>query len=105
MTQQRRVVEPDDLAVTLRVRDDLGPQHDEAVVGEFLDRVGDAIDARVDERVAAAGTSSGRSALPYASLALGIPITAVAGGVGGLGGVALAWAGIAVVNVADALRR
>ena len=46
-----RPVDPDDLAVTLAVRKDLGPQHDEAVIGEFLDRVGEAIDQRVDERV------------------------------------------------------
>ena len=36
---------------------------------------------------------------------MGIPITAIAGGTSGLGGIALARAGIALVNLADALRR
>lgn len=105
---QPLTVSPDDLAVTLAVREDLGPAHDPAVIAEFLDRVGGAIDARVDARVAArdpAPVRGHRSAsLQMMSLVFGIPITAIAGGQG-LGGIVVAWVGIAAVNVADALRR
>jgi hypothetical protein len=100
-------ISPDDLAVTLAVRHDLGPEHDPAVIGEFLDRVGAAIDQRVDARVQAAAPArprGQRSALPIASLGVGIPITAIASA-HGVGGIVVAWLGIAAVNVADALRR
>lgn len=109
MADAAHEITPDDVAVTLAVREELGPQHEPAVIAEFLDRVGSAIDARVDERLAA-GRASGpekESGPPIAffSLVFGIPITAIAGGQAGLGGIALAWAGIAGVNVAHALRR
>lgn len=38
--------------------------------------------------------------LAYASLGLGIPISAVAGGTAGVVGLVVAWAGIAAVNIA-----
>jgi hypothetical protein len=107
MTTGRIDIPPEDVAVTLAVRQDLGPQHEAAVIGEFLDRVGHTIDARVDERVRAAKAASrDGSALPIAaaSLALGIPLTAIASN-SGIAGLALAWGGIAVVNLAHALRR
>jgi hypothetical protein len=99
-------ITPEDVAVTLAVRDDLGPGHEPAVIAEFLDRVGSAIDERVDQRVKATRQTRGHatSYLPAASLALGIPITAIAASHGARA-MAVAWAGIAVVNVADALRR
>ena len=109
MTDAARTISPDDVEVTLAVRKDLGPQHDAAVIAEFLDRVGDAIDARVDERVAAARRaerpSDGGPPIAFFSLVFGIPITAIAGGQAGLGGIAIAWGGIAAVNLAHALRR
>ena len=110
MTDPHRTISPDDVAVTLAVRDDLGSQHDPAVIAEFLDRVGGAIDERVDARLAAAvpgpeRTSDGGPPIAFFSLAFGIPITAIAGGQAGLGGIAIAWGGIAAVNLAHALRR
>lgn len=96
----------DDVAVSLKVREDLGVHSEPAVIAEFLERVSDAIDARVDERVAlrVSKLKEGASALPYASLAMGIPLTAIAS-TEGLAGIGLCWAGIVLVNIADALRR
>lgn len=110
MTDPHRTISPDDVAVTLAVRDDLGPQHDPAVIAEFLDRVGGAIDERVDARLASARTAEpvsegGGPPIAFFSLIFGIPITAIAGGQAGLGGIAIAWGGIAAVNLAHALRR
>ena len=109
MTDLPRTLSPEDVAVTLAVREDLGSQYDPAVIAEFLDRVGGAIDDRVDQRLAAARLRGPEkdSGLPLGivSLAMGIPITAIAGGVADLGGIALAWAGIAAVNIAHAVRR
>ena len=119
MTTPDRPISPDDLEVSLAVRKDLGPQHDSAVVAEFLDRVGDAIDARVDQRLAARKAlpglpadrpGGGSPALGFASIGMGIPITAIAlgttgGGADGIVALIVAWAGIAAVNLAYARRR
>lgn len=102
----------DDLAVTLAVRNDLTPVHDEAVIGEFLERVGAQIDARVDERVAAVRLPVSRSVdtgSVATSLVFGIPITAIVmgntEGANSLIGLAIAWGGIALVNLANVRRR
>jgi hypothetical protein len=119
VAEPERPIGPDDLAVTLGVRKDLGPQHDEAVIAEFLDRVGGAIDKRVDDRLAARRPlpglpadhrAGGPSPLAYASIGMGIPITAIAlsvpsNDVAGVIATAIAWLGIAAVNVAYAGRR
>jgi len=105
--QKPLAITADDVAVSLAVREDLGAQHEPAVIAEFLDRVSAAIDERVEEQVAARLTSvkrGGSSGLPFASLALGIPLTAIASSEG-LTGMVLCWAGIVLVNVADSLRR
>jgi hypothetical protein len=97
----------EDVAVSLAVRADLGAEHEPAVIAEFLDRVGAAIDDRVEARLAEHGRSSrgaGARLLPLASLVLGIPITAIAAEQG-LGAVLVSWGGIAAINVADAVRR
>jgi hypothetical protein len=96
----------DDVAVSLKVRDDLGAHSEPAVIAEFLDRVSDAIDERVDERVAQrlATPKETSLALPITSMALGIPLTAIAS-TEGMSGMLLCWAGIVLVNLAHALRR
>jgi hypothetical protein len=108
MQDQPIRVAADDVAVTLAVRQELGAAHEPAVIAEFLDRVGGAIDERVDARLSQRQEQvrPGRSLhlLPVASLVLGIPTTAIAAEQG-LGGILVCWAGIAAVNVADALRR
>ncbi len=102
----------DDLAVTLAVRNDLTPAHDDAVIGEFLARVGDQIDARVDERVAAAKIapkSDAPTGIAIVSLVMGVPITAIVmgttDGASSLIGLAIAWGGMALVNVAARLHQ
>jgi hypothetical protein len=114
-----RPVSADDLAVTLAVRQDLGPEHDEAVIAEFLDRVGPAIDARAaavassqqDARPGATVGDTGlrSTILAGASIVAGIPITAIAlnsteSAAGGLLATLVAWTGIAVVNIAHGRR-
>lgn len=104
----------DDMAVTLAVRDDLGPQYDDAVIGEFLERVGAQIDARVSQQVEerlsalpAEKESDDHLALPICSLVFGIPITAISLGAtdGNLLALIISWSGIAAINIAHARRR
>jgi hypothetical protein len=108
MAERPRGMSADDVAVSLAVRADLGAEHEPAVIAEFLDRVGQSIDDRVDARLAertqrVRGARS-RLVLPLASLVLGIPVTAIAAEQG-VGALLVSWCGIAAVNVADALRR
>jgi hypothetical protein len=102
-----------DLEAALAARRELGESYERALAESFLARIESQIDARVDARVQeTVGRRSAESqhqkqqlSLGIVSLALGIPITAVAGGVAdGLPGVLVAWAGIAGVNLAHALR-
>ncbi len=87
-------------------RRELGPDMEPEVIDSFLAQVNRAIDARVDERVAsragtkpARTTDSGPSAfLALGSIALAIPITAIAAVNGGLLMVIVVWIGIAAVN-------
>ena len=108
MADRPLALSAEDVAVSLAVRSDLGAEHEPAVIAEFLDRVGSAIDDRVDARLAerkqGARVAGSRLALPLASLVLGIPITAIAAEQG-VGAMLVSWGGIAAVNVADALRR
>lgn len=105
--QKPLAITADDVAVSLAVRDDLGLQHEPAVIAEFLDRVGAAIDERVEEQVAQRlkrVKGGGTPGLPFFSLVFGIPLTAIAS-TEDLPGMLIVWGGIALVNLADALRR
>ena len=114
--QTRRLnVDADDLAGALAARRELGVESELAVINSFLDRTGQAIDARVDQRIALHGAASGkrmpsdadrhRSAsfkLAVVSMALGIPITGITVSFGQVAGLVLAifaWLAIALINV------
>jgi hypothetical protein len=101
-----------ELAAALAARQELGEHYEPALVESFVARIESEIDARVDARVAQTVGASRVEAqqqkqqlvLGIVSLGTGIPITAVAGGVGDLPGIVVAWVGIVAVNVAHALR-
>ena len=99
-----------DLAAAAQARRELGPEYEAALVEAFLERLDRDIDQRLEARVG--GTERVRpppadSALPIAlgSLGLGIPLSAIAGGTGHLGGLLVAWTSIVAVNAAHALGR
>ena len=81
-------------------------------VESFVDRVASEIDSRVDMRVAQVASSRpfsmqrrrGGTFLALSSITLGIPITAIAGDFAHAAGIAIAWGGIVLVNVANAWR-
>ncbi|HUZ22890.1 MAG TPA: hypothetical protein VMV07_03900 [Streptosporangiaceae bacterium] len=108
---------PEELRAAAEVHSELGPAYRDAVVESFLDKVGREIDARVDARLARTQPVAPRLAardhsfaLAIMSLIVGIPITAIVvaaghntSGAAEFGGLLLAWAAIAVINVAYAL--
>lgn len=109
----------DELAATLAARQELGPEYEQALVESLAERIGTTIDARIEARLSAARqamaapqTQAPQPAQPdrsyfvlaIASLGMGIPLTAIAGGIAGVPGLVIAWAGIAAVNLAYSLR-
>jgi hypothetical protein len=105
----------EELEAALAARRELGREFEPALVESFVAKIEQRIDAEMATRVSAVGSVSKQEkralenqfVLGLVSLGTGIPITAIAGGQSGLGGTAIAWAGIVGVNVAHAtsLRR
>jgi len=94
-----------ELEATLAARQELGPGHDDALVAGFLDRIEHEIDRRVDERLDRRAPRRPRaSAVNPANLALCIPIVAVAGGIGGVPGLVLAFTALVIVFLVSELR-
>ena len=115
----------DELEAVLAARRELGRDSEEVVIAEFLRRVERALDARIDARIdsriaarlddaQAPGRRSGRDSrggrqvaqigTAAASLAFGIPLSAVAGQYGGLVGLAVVWTVILLINVVSILK-
>ncbi|MEE1784277.1 hypothetical protein PUR71_15420 [Streptomyces sp. SP17BM10] len=109
-----------DLDATLQARKELGKEYESELVDSFLKRLDARMDARAERPAGRPddwhpsyahrprrGWSSGRSGsrLAVVSLALGIPLTAIASDAqnGGLIGLLACWAGIVGVNFAAAL--
>lgn len=111
-----------DLDATLQARKELGKEYEDALVDSFMKRLDARMDARIERSVAdrlddyepsrrgrdrdrpwAPGRAGNR--LAVISLALGIPLTAIASSpeTGGFVGLLACWAGIVGINFAAAL--
>ena len=93
----------EELAAAVEARRELGPDYEDPVLDAFMEK----LERRLDERVkrTPAEREPSAAAVPLASIGMGIPITAIAGGTGGVAGILIAWIGIVLVNVAYALAR
>jgi hypothetical protein len=106
-------LEPDEVRAAAELHRELDPEYRDAVVESFVDRLGKEIDARVDNRLAAAQRYPAQPqqrprtmALAIVSVALGIPLTGMIMSLsksGQLAELAVVWVVIAVINVAYAL--
>ncbi|HEX2102657.1 MAG TPA: hypothetical protein VHF51_03350 [Solirubrobacteraceae bacterium] len=105
-------VQREDLSAAVAARRELGADSEREVVEAFLDRVGTAIDARVDQRLAQQrrerrGSSASRGSIPLAlgSMGIGIAATGAASGLDDGEPVAIIiWLVIGAINIAHALR-
>jgi hypothetical protein len=106
-------IDREDVHAAVNARRELGEDLEPQVVDAFLDRIGHAIDARVDARLAherprEPARRGGGVVLGLGSIGMGIGATGAATGMGGESGVVVAiaaWLAIAAVNVAHGLRR
>ena len=96
--------EPNDLREEARAhlgaRRDLGPEYEDEIIDSFVRKVEKIIDARIDaklnqRRVPARPRSSVHPiAVLGTAMALGIPLTAIAGGIAGATGMITVWVSI-----------
>jgi NCAIR mutase (PurE)-related protein len=99
-----------EMVAALEVRRELGPSYEQEVVDSFVERIEQTLAARVDARLADERSrrkqdddrDSKQMALGITSMALGIPISAIAAGTADLPGLVVSWAGIVAVNAAYA---
>jgi phage shock protein PspC (stress-responsive transcriptional regulator) len=91
----------------LAARRDLGPEFEDVVVDSLVEKVEKSLGDRIDAKIAQARLSGGRSPAqrvnPMGLMAivpcLGIPLTAVVGGVGGLAGIITVWGAVGLLVV------
>jgi hypothetical protein len=100
------MVERKDVEAALQARHELGPEYEPQIIDAMVDR----FERRLEERLRELRPEVPQRVdlrLPLASIALGIPITAVAlsnaPGVGGIVVAIVAWIAIAVVNLVATL--
>ncbi|MFI9614832.1 hypothetical protein ACIHCM_24710 [Streptomyces sp. NPDC052023] len=111
-----------ELDATLQARRELGEEYDSALVDSFLEKVEQRIDGAVERRLRRrlaeqqmVTARDARSPKPtdswgerfgfgIVSLVLAVPLSAIGGGVAGLPGLLVAWAGIVGVNAFQAAR-
>jgi hypothetical protein len=102
------VIRRDELDAALQARRELGDEYEPEVVDAFIERV----EKRIEKQLRGskpAKREEHRSITPLAlgSIALGIPVTAIAlsKGVGGMVVAIIAWLAIALINIAAAYRK
>ncbi|MCF3960737.1 hypothetical protein [Streptomyces fuscigenes] len=111
-----------ELNATLQARRELGEDYDSALVDSFLEKVEQRLDGAADKRVrrqlaeqqlvVARGASQARTHDGFAerygfgivSLILAVPLSGIAGSLGGLPGLIAAWLGIVAVNTVHSTR-
>ena len=100
----------EDLQATLDARRDLGPDYEPALVDSLVERLDATIAARVAAELHLRGVpppkqrASGSAMVPIAlgSMAIGIPLTAIAS-TSGLVAIVAAWISIVAINMASAM--
>jgi hypothetical protein len=94
----------DELAAALAVRHELGREYEPEVLDGLADRIERVIEGRVAARLSEhhARQSAGMK-VALGSILASLPLTAIGGDKAGFAGMALAWCGLAAINLAYAI--
>jgi hypothetical protein len=89
-----------EIQVHLETLRDLGPQYGDTVASSLTGHVERMVDERVDQRLARYEhrSTTDRTKIVAASLALGIPLTIIAGGFAHGPGIGTIWTAIIILN-------
>jgi hypothetical protein len=103
------MVERKDVEAALEARRELGPAYEADIVDAMVDKIEKRLDERLQGRGLPARGGHADPRVLLGSIALGIPVTAVAlsnaQGAGGVIVAIIAWIAIALANIAYAARR
>lgn len=92
----------EELRLTIAARRELDQKHEDELIAAFLEKVEQVIEQRVQQEVETSHRTARRTdpvARLAVSLLFAIPLSAIAAGVAGLPGLAIAWIGIIALNV------
>jgi hypothetical protein len=91
------IVPREEARATLAARHELGVDFEDELVDRFVEKV----EKRLETRYGKAARREGDKPfnLAVVSIVLGIPLTAIAGGIAGLPGLLTVWAGLVLINV------
>ncbi len=103
LEQRRHVDWKEELKAHLAARQELGPEMDDLNIASFLDKLERELDARIEARFAqetrlARRERRGATATLVITLAMAIPLTAVAASYAGLAGMGIVWAALLLLN-------
>jgi hypothetical protein len=94
----------DELAAALAVRHELGREYEPEVIDGLADRIERVIEGRVLSRLSEQhARQSGAMKVALGSIIASLPLTGIAGDQAGFAGMALAWCGLAAINLAYAI--
>jgi hypothetical protein len=94
----------DELAAALAVRQELGREYEPEVLDGLADRIERVIEGRVLAKLSEQhARQAGAMKVALGSIIASLPLTAIAGDKAGFRGMALAWCGLAVINLAHAV--
>jgi hypothetical protein len=95
-----------EVLVHIKAEQDLGAEFEGEMVDSLVARIERALAARIEAKIARARISGRRPGagvnplgLLAITMALGIPLTAVAGGIGGLPGIIAVWAALVTLTI------
>ena len=89
----------EELDAILSARQELGTEYNEELADMLMERLDDVIDRRVEARLQKTPKNPLSPAVPITTLALAIPLTAIAAAMLGIRGVLIVWAALIIVNV------
>ena len=98
-----------ELEATVRSRQELGPEYEALLIERFLEQLDRSIEARIEAHLAGHSRPDPAAQREFtkemvgglaATMGIGIPITAIAGGIGDLPGIMVVWISIAVIWLA-----
>jgi hypothetical protein len=95
------LIRKDELSSAVAARRELGPEYEDEVVDALVEKIERRLEKRLEERRPAPvqrGEPPWRQAPLIASLGLSIPLLGIAGGTGGVPGIALVALAIVLVN-------
>lgn len=99
-----------ELQAHLETLRELGPGYSDTVAASLMQRLDRMVDEKIEARLSErnldrARTPGGPIGMAAVTMGLGIPLTAIAGGIAEEGGILIVWLALVIINVLNLLPR